>query len=80
YSSPGELEKMGAAMKMRHAVTAIDSNSKTLTAHNLETGEEVVDTYDKLIMTTGSWPIVPPIEGINLENIVLSKNYQHANT
>ncbi|MDX8288753.1 FAD-dependent oxidoreductase [Metabacillus indicus] len=80
YSSPGELEKMGAAMKMRHAVTAIDSKAKTLTAQNLETGEEVVDTYDKLIMTTGSWPIVPPIEGINLENIVLSKNYQHANT
>ncbi|WP_282035264.1 FAD-dependent oxidoreductase [Metabacillus indicus] len=80
YSSPGELEKMGAAMKMRHAVTAIDSKSKTLTAQNLETGEEVVDTYDKLIMTTGSWPIVPPIEGFNLENIVLSKNYQHANT
>ncbi|WP_203288901.1 FAD-dependent oxidoreductase [Metabacillus sp. cB07] len=80
YSSPGELEKMGAAMKMRHAVTAIDSKAKTLTAQNLETGEEVVDTYDKLIMTTGSWPIIPPIEGINLENIVLSKNYQHANT
>ncbi|WP_411333862.1 FAD-dependent oxidoreductase [Metabacillus indicus] len=80
YSSPGELEKMGAAMNMRHAVTAIDSKAKTLTAQNLETGEEVVDTYDKLIMTTGSWPIVPPIEGINLENIVLSKNYQHANT
>ncbi|MGD6794375.1 FAD-dependent oxidoreductase [Metabacillus indicus] len=80
YSSPGELEKMGAAMKMRHAVTAIDSKLKTLTAQNLETGEEVVDSYDKLIMTTGSWPIVPPIEGINLENIVLSKNYQHANT
>ncbi|MEK3807155.1 FAD-dependent oxidoreductase [Bacillus sp. FSL H8-0547] len=80
YSSPGELEKMGAAMKMRHAVTAIDSELKTLTAQNLETGEEVVDTYDKLIMTTGSWPIVPPIEGINLQNIVLSKNYQHANT
>lgn len=80
YSSPGELEKMGAAMKMRHAVTAIGSKAKTLTAQNLETGEEVVDTYDKLIMTTGSWPIIPPIEGINLENIVLSKNYQHANT
>lgn len=80
YSSPEKLEKMGAVMKMRHAVTSIDSQAKTLTAQNLETGEEVVDTYDKLIMTTGSWPIVPPIEGINLQNIVLSKNYQHANT
>ncbi|MGP1908807.1 FAD-dependent oxidoreductase [Metabacillus sp. JX24] len=80
YSSPEKLEKMGAVMKMRHAVTSIDSQAKTLTAQYLETGEEVVDTYDKLIMTTGSWPIVPPIEGINLENIVLSKNYQHANT
>ena len=79
YSSPQELENMGVTMKMKHAVTSIDSEAKTLTAENLETGETFEDTYDKLVMTTGSWPIVPPLEGIQLNNIVLSKNFNHAN-
>jgi NADPH-dependent 2,4-dienoyl-CoA reductase/sulfur reductase-like enzyme len=79
YSSPQELENMGVTMKMKHAVTSIDAESKTLTAKNLETDEIIEDTYDKLVMTTGSWPIVPPLEGIKLNNIVLSKNYNHAN-
>lgn len=80
YSSPQELENMGVTMKMKHAVTSINAEAKTLTAKNLETDEIIEDTYDKLVMTTGSWPIVPPLEGIKLNNIVLSKNYNHANT
>lgn len=79
YSSPQELENMGVTMKMMHAVTSIDAEAKTLTAKNLATDEIIEDTYDKLVMTTGSWPIVPPLEGIKLNNIVLSKNYNHAN-
>ncbi|WP_191560180.1 FAD-dependent oxidoreductase [Metabacillus idriensis] len=79
YSSPQELENMGVTMKMKHAVVSIDAEAKTLTAKNLATDEIIEDTYDKLVMTTGSWPIVPPLEGIKLNNIVLSKNYNHAN-
>ena len=30
-------------------------------------------------MTTGSWPIIPPIPGIDAENILLCKNYSQAN-
>ena len=30
-------------------------------------------SYDKLVMTTGSWPIIPPIPGIDAENILLCK-------
>ena len=29
-------------------------------------------------MTTGSWPIVPPIKGIHSGNILLCKNFDHA--
>lgn len=79
YSSPQELENMGVTMKMKHTVVSIDAEAKTLTAKNLATDEIIEDTYDKLVMTTGSWPIVPPLEGIKLNNIVLSKNYNHAN-
>lgn len=30
------------------------------------------------MVTTGSWPIVPPIKGIDKKNILLCKNYDHA--
>lgn len=78
YNSPQGLEAIGVTTKMKHDVLNIDVNSKSLTVKNLETDEIIEDTYDKLIITLGSWPIVPRFEGIELENIVLSKNYNHS--
>ncbi|MGL4849505.1 MAG: FAD-dependent oxidoreductase [Clostridium sp.] len=78
YSSPAKLAEMGVITKMQHDVTNVDIANKKVTVKNLLTGEESVDTYDKLVLTPGSWPIVPRIEGIDLENIVLSKNYNHS--
>ncbi|MEG2196686.1 MAG: FAD-dependent oxidoreductase [Cellulosilyticaceae bacterium] len=78
YNSPQGLEAIGVTTKMKHDVLNIDVKSKSLTVKNLETNEIIEDTYDKLIITLGSWPIVPRFEGIELENIVLSKNYNHS--
>ncbi|MDQ0484168.1 CoA-disulfide reductase [Guptibacillus hwajinpoensis] len=80
YSSPEKLEEMGVTMKMKHEVLDIDTNNRRIRVKNLDTNEELNDTYDKLVMATGSWPVVPPIEGIKLNNILLSKNYNQANT
>lgn len=80
YSSPEQLKELGVTTKMLHEVTAVDTERKTLTARNLQTDEVIQDTFDKLIVTTGSWPIVPKFEGIELENILLSKNWSHSNT
>ncbi|SNS52637.1 NADPH-dependent 2,4-dienoyl-CoA reductase, sulfur reductase [Anaerovirgula multivorans] len=79
YSSPEELASMGVVTKMKQDVIHVDMDNKKLKVRDLQTGEEYEDTYDKLIITTGSWPIVPKIEGIQLENILLSKNYVHSN-
>ena len=79
YSNPQELASLGATLKMEHAVTRIDTDSKTITAGNLNTGEVETVNYDKLVMTTGSWPIIPPIPGIRYENILLCKNFNQAN-
>lgn len=80
YSSPDELAALGVNTKMRHEVTSIDTDNKRVAVRNLTSGEEFEDTYDKLIMTTGSWPIIPKLKGIELDNILLSKNYNHSNT
>ena len=79
YSNPEELQQMGAVIKMQHNVKKIDSKTKTVVAENLLTGEDVQVTYDKLVNTTGSWPIIPPIPGIDSKNILLCKNYSQAN-
>lgn len=79
YSSPEALAEKGVSTKMQHDVVDVDFEKKELTVKNLITGEVFKDAYDKLIITSGSWPIQPPIEGIGMENIMLSKNYNHSN-
>lgn len=79
YSNPEELASLGAKVKMEHDVTDVDTENKQVTAKDLKTGETETVSYDKLVMTTGSWPIIPPIKGIESENILLCKNYNQAN-
>ncbi|MGX7200287.1 FAD-dependent oxidoreductase [Enterococcus nangangensis] len=80
YSNPEELASLGANVQMEHEVLDIQLADKTMTVKNLQTGEIFTDTFDKLVMTTGSWPIVPPIPGIKSENILLCKNFHQAQT
>ena len=63
---------------MEHDVTNIDTENKVVSVKNLQTGETFEQAYDKLVMTTGSWPIIPPIKGIESKNVVLCKNYNQA--
>lgn len=80
YSSPEELTELGVKMLMKHEVVDINVEEKKITARNLTEDKEVTDTFDKLVMTTGSWPVIPKIEGIDMENVLLCKNFHHANT
>lgn len=78
YSSPEALAQLGAAVHMRHEVTAVDLKKKTLKVKDLVSGEESEDHYDKLMVTTGSWPVIPNLPGIDDPNVYLCKNYNHA--
>lgn len=78
YSSPEALKELGVKTRMNHDVLEVDVKNKIVKVKNLTTKEVFEDSYDRLVVTTGSWPVTPPIEGINLDNIVLCKNYDHA--
>ncbi|MDP4142857.1 MAG: FAD-dependent oxidoreductase [Bacillota bacterium] len=80
YCSPEKLAELGVKTKMSHDVLEADLTQKKLRVKDMKTNEEYEENFDKLIITTGSWPITPKIEGIELENILLSKNYYHSNT
>jgi len=78
YASPEDLVKMGATVRLKHNVLRIDTKTKTLQVADMQTGKVFNDTYDKLIMTTGSSVAVPPIIGIDQANVLLCKNYEQA--
>lgn len=80
YNSPEKLQEDGVITKMEHEVLDIDFKAKKLKVKDLERDTTFEDSYDKLILTLGSWPIIPPFKGIELENIELCKNYNHALT
>ncbi len=53
------------AIHTRHEVSEVDHASRTLTAHRLDSGETLTDTYDVLVLATGVSSIVPPIPGVD---------------
>ncbi|MDE0513704.1 MAG: FAD-dependent oxidoreductase [Gammaproteobacteria bacterium] len=54
----------------RHRVESIDTAGKSLRVADLATGGEHSTGYDKLILATGARPIIPPVDGIELEGIL----------
>lgn len=78
YSSPEQLAELGATVHMQHDVTDVDTENHEITVTDLKTGESKTDHYDKLVVTTGSWPVIPPIDGIDSPNVYLCKNWTHA--
>lgn len=55
--------------RVHHAVTAIDRQAKTITVHNLSTQTTYTETYDKLVLSPGAAPFVPPIPGRDLDGV-----------
>jgi NADPH-dependent 2,4-dienoyl-CoA reductase/sulfur reductase-like enzyme len=78
YASVEQFESLGANMHMNHEVIACDVDRKQIQARDMKTDETINYNYDKLIITSGSWPVTPPIPGSNLENVLLCKNFDHA--
>lgn len=77
YSSKEALEKKGATIYMETSVTTIDFEKKIVFAKD-QKGNSYEESYDKLILATGSLPSIPKISGTDLENVQQVKLYQNA--
>ncbi len=77
YSNKETLETKGAKIYMETKADNIDFDKQVVYA-NGKNGEKYEESYDKLIMATGSWPIEPKIPGTELENVQYVKLFQHA--
>lgn len=79
YSDKEKLEAKGAKIYMETPVERIDFLNKVVYAKSYD-GTTYEESYDKLILATGSLPIVPNVEGIDLLNVEQVKLYQNAET
>ena len=70
-----DFKKRGITVHVNHEVIGIDEKSKTITIKDLKTNEQIIDTYDKLIIGTGAKPIIPKWEGVELNNIHTMTEY-----
>lgn len=77
YSDKAAFEAKGAKVYMETPVTSVDYDKKIVYAADRE-GNSYEQPYDKLILATGSLPVRPAIEGLELENVQFVKLYQNA--
>lgn len=56
-------------MKTRHEVIAIHRERKAVTVRDLNTNQVWDESYDKLILSPGAKPTLPPVPGIDLPQI-----------
>ncbi len=67
-------KKYNIDIKTGHEVISVQTSDKTLKIKNLDSGEIIDDSYDKLILATGAVPFVPPIDGANEQNVFTLRN------
>lgn len=56
-------------MRVRHEVTAVNPDRKTVSVKNLENGEEFEEAYDKLVLSPGARPAKPNLSGMDARNL-----------
>ncbi len=69
-NTPQKYSKLtGVTVLTETEAVKVDPAAKQVTAVNVNTGEESVYGYDKLVISVGASPMKPPIEGCDLENV-----------
>ncbi len=63
------FSRFRVTMKVRHEVTGIHPERKTVSVKKLETGEEFEESYDKLILSPGAKPSQPRLPGTGIEKL-----------
>jgi NADPH-dependent 2,4-dienoyl-CoA reductase/sulfur reductase-like enzyme/rhodanese-related sulfurtransferase len=70
----------GVDVLTRTEATAIDRKAKRVAIRDLAGGKEDSLRYDKLVIATGSSPVIPPIPGVELAGVTPAANLDQAET
>jgi NADPH-dependent 2,4-dienoyl-CoA reductase/sulfur reductase-like enzyme/peroxiredoxin family protein/rhodanese-related sulfurtransferase/TusA-related sulfurtransferase len=55
--------------RIRHEAVSIDRSKRTVRVRDLASGREYEQGYDKLVLSPGASPIIPPVKGVELEGV-----------
>jgi CoA-dependent NAD(P)H sulfur oxidoreductase len=69
YDSHFFKEKRNIEVFLQHEVIKIAPAEKIVVVRNLASGEEKTCAYDRLLISTGARPVLPPIKGNNLQGV-----------
>ena len=56
-------------VRVRHEVISVNTHTKTVTVHNIDTDKTFEESYDKLVLAPGARPTVPDLPGIDNNRI-----------
>ena len=60
--------------RVKNEVIKIDRKKKSVTVRDLDSGRTYEETYDKLVLSPGAAPLVPPLPGVDLEKVFTLRN------
>ena len=63
------FSRFRVVMKVRHEVTGIQPERKTVSVKDLETGVEFEESYDKLVLSPGAKPTQPRLPGTGIDKL-----------
>lgn len=73
--TPESLKEMlNIDSRVRNEVIRINRAAKTVTVRDLDAGREYEERYDKLVLSPGANPIIPPLPGVNLPGVFTLRN------
>jgi NADPH-dependent 2,4-dienoyl-CoA reductase/sulfur reductase-like enzyme/peroxiredoxin family protein/rhodanese-related sulfurtransferase/TusA-related sulfurtransferase len=55
--------------RVKHEALSIDTKKKTISVRDLSNGREYTESYDKLVLSPGASPIIPPVPGVDLPGV-----------
>ena len=70
------LTRFKLDVRTRNSVESIDRVAKKVRVHDLTSGREYEESYDKLLLAPGAAPLRPPLPGIDLPGIFTLRNLE----
>ena len=74
YDSRFFREKRGIDVRLEHEVVAILPTRKSVVVKNLDGGREEEHPYGRLVIATGARPVIPPLEGVDLNGVFVLRS------